>query len=232
MTSTPMRLSIPESELPHLRTLARTDTALLRKMADSLPGVSAALERERLTRSLAEKAGVEVASAGPVVAALWRLAFVQRRLDVDASNFVGVLTNSMKTLPEDQWDQADTESWSERGEFIAELLRPDGAIVTCAKAADLIVEGQLIFCRARTLTDMRPVFDEAAQQVQGYVLFHTLRITCHEGSETRDIYLSMDGGDVRELRRQLDRAEKKERLLVSALQRSGLQVITAESEDD
>jgi len=232
VTSAPIRPSIPESELPHFRTLAQSDKVVLQKLVDSLPHVGLTLDRDRLTRALAEAAALEATSVAPIVTALWRLAFAQQGFETDAVGFVNALTGALAAVSAERWAGTDTENWSERVGLVAQLLRPDGAIAICAKAVDLRAEEQLIFCRARTLTDMRPVFDESAERVQGYVLFHTLRITCHEGVETREIYISLDGSNVRDLRRQLDRALRKQDLLAATLKGAGFQTLLRTESDD
>ncbi len=72
---------------------------------------------------------------------------------------------------------------------------------------------------------MRPVFDEKAEVVQGFLPFHTLVISYYEGGESRTFYVAMDANDVTALRELLSRAERKEGVLLRHLASAGLSMI-------
>jgi hypothetical protein len=187
---------------------------------------------EAVGRSLARETGLDEGTVLSIIATLWRLALVRTRSELAPDAFLDALGTGLQALGDAVWTTADAEAWHERHVHIAPLLSAEGTIGIAAKAGELLFEQQLVFCAARTLTDVRPVFDESAQRIQVYMPFHTLAITCHEASEKRHVhfYIAMDSGDVARLKEQLDRAEKKERLMRDELTKAGLMVIQTASE--
>jgi len=79
-----------------------------------------------------------------------------------------------------------------------------------AKAISLIGEYEHTFCRARILTDFRPIYgnDPGKKPVAGLIT-HTLRLSYHEGTQLRHIYVLLDDSDLNEMKALFKRAEVK-----------------------
>jgi len=79
-----------------------------------------------------------------------------------------------------------------------------------AKAISLIGEYEHTFCRARILTDFRPIYgnDPGKKPVAGLIT-HTLRLSYHEGTQLRHIYVLLDDSDLGEMKALFKRAEVK-----------------------
>ena len=232
MSPRPVKFSIPDSELPGLRLLARASLEDLAAIHNALQAERPTLDVDALARSVAQRASLDQQATTSILGVLWRLAFVQRHLNLDTNAFLAALSESLRTPLPNQWSDEDAEAWEARRQQVAALLTPEGPISSGAKAAELLLEQQLVFCTARTITDLRPVFDEQAQRLQGFLPCHTLAITCHEGGETRHLYIALDGNDIAALRRQLERAEQKERLIRRSLAEAGFSLIETGDEAD
>jgi hypothetical protein len=72
---------------------------------------------------------------------------------------------------------------------------------------------------------VRPVFDQEAKSLQGFVPFHTLAVEYYESGKPCEIHIALDLNDISELRGQLERAEQKEILLRGKFKELGLLVI-------
>jgi hypothetical protein len=214
---------VPEGEVPGLRRLAHVSPDVMSKVASALARAEPSLAVDVLAASAAQQAELDVVDVRSVVVTLWRLAIVQRRLELSADQFVTALTRSLGENSE--WTPEDAQSWGAVSSTLRGILSPDLPLAVAAKAADLVVEQHLLFCTARVLTDLRPVFDDSASEVQAFVPVHTLAVTCHEGPETRRIYIAMDSNDVAQLREHLERAERKEKILKSRLERAAMPTI-------
>jgi hypothetical protein len=204
----------------------------LKALQDVLAAEKATVDVDALCGLIAERTGIETATLGPIIRALWRLAIVQRGLGLNADEFVNALGEGLQEVAPDRWGAGDSEGWAGRRGQIASLLASEGALTSGAKAADLLLEQQLSFCKARVVTDMRPVLDERAERVEGFVPIHTLAITYHELGETRSLHIAMDHNDLTELRRQLERAERKETLLRRTLGDADFLVIDTGAQSD
>ena len=232
MASESARFSVPDSELPNLKLLAHARVKDLEALEGALQGAVPALDVEALSRSLADSTGLEATTIEPVVSLLSRFALVQLALELATGTFLDALAANLRDEKSDQWTEKDAECWARRKGRIARLLAADGAIACGAKATQLLLEQQLVFCKARILTDVRPVFDEQAQRVCGFLPFHTLALTCHEGTTMREMHIAMDFDALDRLGDHLDRAKRKERLIRENLAERGLRVIQTESDSD
>jgi len=85
------------------------------------------------------------------------------------------------------------------------------AVALAAKATDVISEQERLFTSARILTDLRPVFAEAAEDPPlGVGIVETLKIDYldAEGSDA-SFYVALDTGDIADLKEVIDRAIAK-----------------------
>ena len=62
----------------------------------------------------------------------------------------------------------------------------------------------------KVLTELRPIYDEAAERIQGQLLMtNTLVLTYAQDGMARTVHLTMDVDDLRTMKDSLQRAEKK-----------------------
>lgn len=59
------------------------------------------------------------------------------------------------------------------------------------------------------MTDIRPVFDDTAREIQVMSVSHTLELEYYDGTERRHIYMAIDAKDVAALKSACERAETK-----------------------
>ncbi len=84
------------------------------------------------------------------------------------------------------------------------------ALDVASKALSLQHEHEHVYCNARILTDARPVYGPNPNAApQAAVVTHTLKLMYHKGDQLREIYIALDGEDIKQLRTLLDRAESK-----------------------
>ena len=100
-----------------------------------------------------------------------------------------------------------------------------------AKAWDLRTDDERVFCSARIITDLRPVFGQTIEDgPRAMVVVHLLKLAFHCGSERhQEFYVSLDGDDLKTLRALVDRAEAKARALRSSVK--DIQLIGVPSEE-
>lgn len=92
-----------------------------------------------------------------------------------------------------------------------------------AKAHRLQRAGERLYCDAKILSDIRPVFDEDVKTVPtGAVVGHTLRLGYHERGNHKDFFVVLDSADLEKLRTVIERAESKNKTLLKLLEGSGL----------
>lgn len=112
-----------------------------------------------------------------------------------------------------------------KGRFVRALSAP--AIQVTAKALQVAGDHQRLFCSARILSDLRPVFSDALE-VSGSVIIHQLKVAYHEhGLEegTGEIYMSVDRRDLLRLKATVDRALQKHEKLANMAEKLGMTLL-------
>lgn len=77
------------------------------------------------------------------------------------------------------------------------------------KAMELSYDYANLLRKARIITDLRPLFDDEGENVEGAVVTHTLRVSYSSDDGNHEVSLALDLQDVKKLREQCDRAIKK-----------------------
>jgi hypothetical protein len=105
--------------------------------------------------------------------------------------------------------------------------------VASVKAKELRAEGERIYCDAKILTDVRPVFGDGDDtSVTASIIVHTLKLGFHVSGPSaeshRELFVSLDSKDIVELKKVLERAEDKEKSLRTLLEATNTRLIDLE----
>ena len=111
---------------------------------------------------------------------------------------------------------------------IAKLLSVGGWLAVLAKAQNVRGDQERLFCAARILSDVRPVFGNTPDSISAAVVVHSLNITYHQDGEHKDFYVALDTNDLRNLKKTVERAEKKHETLKSLIQKSTIRYFDGE----
>jgi len=95
------------------------------------------------------------------------------------------------------------------------LLSFDNSIGLSIKGTQLLDENQNIFERSRIITDIRPIFDSyKIDKIDASLVIHNLKIRFISQETDSDIYFILDQNDLKDLKEQILRAEKKEQAIM------------------
>lgn len=88
-----------------------------------------------------------------------------------------------------------------------------------SKVGDLRYEDERIFCCARIITDLRPVFGSNVDEgPKAMVVVHSLKLGFHKSeAEYEEIYISLDAEDLETLKSVVQRASSKAKTLKSVV---------------
>lgn len=154
-----------------------------------------------------------------IAESLTALYAVKAASDVSLEEFVGDVADAMESLDDAEWRVSEQQNASFR-EKLRQLLSAE-AFTLVSKAQDLQTDDERTFCRARILTDLRPVFGSNIEDgPKGMVIVHLLKLGFHQASSERhheEFYLSLDAEDLQTLKKVIERAESKARVLRSAV---------------
>jgi len=83
------------------------------------------------------------------------------------------------------------------------------------KAFDLLSEDKSVFVAAHIVSDIRLIFNknDISQTTRQSVIVHRLKINATENAKDSEYFFSLDTNDLKKLKEQIERAEKKEKLI-------------------
>lgn len=97
-----------------------------------------------------------------------------------------------------------------------------------AKAKELQLEAEHMFCDARIITDLRPVFGSNVQDSpEAMIIVNTLKLGYHDSGEQQhaEIYFALDSDDISKMIDVLKRAQDKAKTLKQKLDSVGIRAI-------
>jgi len=137
--------------------------------------------------------------------------------DISVEEFADNVCDAMEELESENLKLPHAE----RKDFKTKLITLLGANVfgIASKIVDLRTDDERVFCHARILTDLRPVFGTRIEEgPQGMIVVHLLKLGFHSASERhQEFFVSLDSEDLQTLRALLDRAEAKAKSLKASL---------------
>jgi hypothetical protein len=182
----------------------------LRSVLDSVP-VSEDLSPKSMLSAASALAKDEVKSLRPVAEALFALYRVKVSSNVTSSQFVDDITEAM----EEGEHSVSTKDRERLHENLRALLGAE-SFTLLSKVRNLQIEDERVFCSARILTDLRPVFGvDVEAGPKAMIVVHKLKLGYHEArSNSHDeIHISLDASDLRTLKDVVDRAMEKAKAL-------------------
>jgi predicted transcriptional regulator len=159
--------------------------------------------------SISQSSG-SVADFRNISQALVSMYLVKSRRDLSLEEFVDRVADALEELPapELRLDAGERESFKEK----LQILLGAEVFGVVSKVDDLRTESERIFCHARIITDMRPVFgSDVTKGPTAVLVTHNLKIAFHESGRKGDheIYVTLDAEDLSDLKEIILRAEAK-----------------------
>ena len=216
------RFAVPEHHRQPLRDFAALDDKVFEMLRKSLLAAPMTLERTKLA------AEISASTKHDVFRIIMMLCAVSAVWDdaMPRDQFIDDIVESMK---EDDAEFTETLGAVLRPRLEAVLLID--AIGVAGKGASVASDHERLFCHARIVTDIRPVFRrDLGMPPAGAMLTHVLRISFHDKdiTETNEFYVALSSSSLRELRDLLDRAEEKEKNLKQQLEQSKIPFLEIE----
>ena len=185
---------------------ASEETAILSPL-ELVDRVTAALDgSSSWGLSQADRSGRSTETARILVVSLLQLLQFAMRRRIDVQSLVEERRTALQT---NQSAGQDVEALEE-GLQVLERLLTIPAFHLAARAVDLIYDFDNLLRASRVLTDVRPLFNEDADGIDGGVVAHTLRLQFDHAGQPDEIQLSLDATDLRQLIQHCERALQKE----------------------
>ena len=210
-----MALRVPKSYISSLqlvRSLSQSDADRLLKALDSAHIASSSQEMaDNIAPSVK---GIPKENLDKIVDLLYALYHVREFSELNRADFLKELVDSVR-------DHADPHVAKDELPVIKErfknLLRVK-SLESISKALVLQRQHERVFCQAKLISDIRPVFgDNVKSTPAAATISHVLHIRYHENGDHREFYLMLDRFDLDKLEEVIKRAKQKDATLDKAL---------------
>jgi len=213
-------LDIPDSEYEALKQLSKLTESQFSELVNALNAATPAFFPSAFSKALADKTPSiprpELARYVRLLVNLYPAKEYRKKTAEDIAN------DLKETIEDEKPDGFPLDKLPELKTRLKTLFSIDRAIAVTAKATDIATDRERLCCGVKILSDIRAIFSGPADSISAALVIHTLNISYHEGVDHKEFYVGLDKEDIRSLKEALERAEKKEHLLQSAINKSGI----------
>ncbi len=202
---------IPKDERPALARLAGLWNEQASELSGALSAAADELDGDELVQHvIAGTPSVEADDVKRILSAVRQVASAKEILEVQPDVFLNDIAEGMGRIEEDELRLDETKQEHLRERLTA--LTESPAMEIHAKARSLQQDRENIYCRARIISDLRPIFgSDVRQSPKAVLVAHMLRITYHHGSRgtLKDLFLTLRTEDLDQLSELIERARSK-----------------------
>lgn len=219
-----MYMEVPESQYAAI-------TAFIGYSDDQMSALLAALEKAKPTLKIpdlafevAREIEADLSETLDVLKMLGSLYSSFAGQSKPADEFVDEVCKTIEAAGKDKLVPANRE-WTSFRNALKEALSFHSSLGVTSKALSVMRQSKRVYCTSRIVTDIRPIFDlDPSKRPAGACIVHSLKIAFHEDGKrrTKHVYIAMDISDLKQLRRNIDRAIQKESTLAELLKGVGL----------
>ena len=213
-------MRIPKSGQIAFRELLHLDETQFEALIDAITKTPPAGSTDLFSHHVADKIStIERAMVERIVDELFSLNFARENWGVSEAEFAKMAAGAAAAQASKKSPISDDQK-NLLAARLARLLEIKASLNITSKAFDILTDAERVFYSAKILTDVRPVFDDQGNKIEGAVIMHNLRIHFGQDNDHRDFFVALDTNDIKELRTVLDRAEKKAKSLEELLSRT------------
>ena len=216
-----MPLSIPREYIPAIGEILKLSDASIEELVNALSSVTICAEAKEMAEKITGLIpDIPSQNLTDIIDALYSLYHVREFSEVTPSRFLIDLIETLRRNPDLGLKKAEDIA---RARTRFKQLLNISTLNTLSKAIRLQRDGERLYCDAKILSDIRPVFSEEASEGPGSaVITHTLKLGYHEDDDHKQFFIVLDQQDLFQLWEVIDRALKKAEALTALLEKSGL----------
>ena len=206
------KLRIPKEDKPSILAISKLNEGTIQKLSDLIKH-TASVSEAGTTRSLLSPllADLNIEKHEEIAGVISTLYRVKAMREVPTDEFVDDICNGME-LKEPEYSKLKNN---------LQALLGIEEVTLVSKAWNLQTENERLFCQARIITDLRPVFGpDINQGPKAMVITHALKLGFHRNSTEdshEDIYVSLDADVLNALQEIIERAKAKAKILKSTI---------------
>lgn len=210
-----MLFQIPKEDIPAIKALEAMPNASVEAFLKALKSVSPSADTDEIAKQITEQVpSIPTKELEAVLDTLYGLYFIREVSGVKRETFLDDFIEGIQNEPELTVDGKDVPRIRTKFEKLFNIE----AFTLLSKAKRLQRDGERLYCDAKILSDVRPVFGiKPTVRPTGAVITHTLKIGYHERGDHKDFNVVLDSIDLVELSDVIDRAFMKDKTLRALL---------------
>ena len=213
-----LRINIPREDAEELIQLIKLSDEETQQLIDALGNTKPRLSPIKFASEVFSKIPT-IHHGIDLVRVITTLYSVRSSTDLNIPEYIQVVQESVQAAGVGENTKINDEQWILFRTRLDTLLKLDQPLSVVSKASSLMTEQENNFHEARILTDLRPIFSENTREPPNAgVIIHQLKISYHQEGRIREFFVALDASDIKQLRGVLQRAEEKEKSLISSIQ--------------
>ena len=215
-----MALHIPTRYITVMNKIVSLPDAAVDELVNALESSSITSKPEELAALIADRVpSIPKDDLSGIVDVAYALYHVREFSELNPSSFLNELVEGVRQQAKPEIPDNGVSLLRER---FRRLLRIK-TLETISKALKLQRDGERIYCEAKIVSDIRPVFsDDVTAKPLAAVITHTLEVAYHENGEHEEFFIVLDQEDLDALDEVIERAKAKHETLVKFLAESHL----------
>ena len=209
-------LHIPDRVKPIVARIQALTAPDFERILDTLKSAQPHLSNERLVAEVSEALPEKLKDADEIIDALVTMNRFRMHTERTIEQFVRAMVSAVEDQTESD-SPFDSTKFSER---VSALLSAE-VLLVLARASALQHSHDHVFMSARVVSDVRSVFDQDGDKIQGSMIIHNMNMTYFQEGERKEFFVAMDNDDIAKLRKVLDRTEAKTAALQELIEKSG-----------
>jgi hypothetical protein len=204
-------LRVPRADRAALAKLLSLSEEEMGKLKGALKKAPPALLLDDLANRIASETNLPKDDTHEMVNLLAKLYGIRTRQAVPIPEFAADVCHAAQEANLKPQEGLD---WNRFQSDLTELLSFEVSLGITSKALEVMRQHQKVFCNARILSDLRPVFKEQVDEgPAAAVIIHNLRIAYHAPDDIEEFFVAMSRENLLNLRAVIERALKKEESL-------------------
>lgn len=203
----PAKITIPEAAVPDLERIAALDDGcfdtLIRALRETKPTLTPTQLEQRLGGKVSLPNKLDLRA---ILTPAFVLFSMMEKTGASAGEIAEAVMLSPALEASENLPAAAREKLRAR---LEQLLTLEDTLGATAKALDVMTEHERIFCTARILSDIRPVFSGIGERASAAVIIHNLQLGFHRDGKHTEIYIALDTDDLKTLKDVVNRAQEK-----------------------
>ena len=203
------RINVPNSAFPQIAVMAELgrSIALLRPAIEGVDPARRSIDR--ISAEFSAKAKISKADARKIITQLRSLDTVRITLGFTAKEIFDALIESISESDNPDAKKIDLNKLKAAEREIVDVFSAEHPLGLVNKISRLRFDYANILYAANIITDVRPIFDDAALDVKALTVGYTLELEYTDGTERRQIFAALDAKDIAKLKAACERAQTK-----------------------